>query len=202
MAPDTARGDDPVRPADDAVRPADELVAAVTERFAGSAYVVERTPDGFVVHADLTHQHVHRPRRDRRTRTLVRHHVVLDERRFVMTVTDEQVDVTWRAGATPGSEVPVLGAGIRVEHRRGRVREVSFSATWDPRRPRGERLVDARRFDSGEALQHIRTAAGDLGWHERRGTAERVGRAFALVAAVGAGVTLVGLVVALLLGRF
>lgn len=175
---------------DDGGAAADELVAAVTERLAGTAYTVERTPDGFVVGADLTHQHVHRPRRDRHVRTTVRHHVVLDEQLMILRITDEHRDV------------PRRGAGVRVARSRGRIREVSFSRTWDPRRPRGERVVDERRFDSHEAVRHIRDAAADLGWEERVGAAERAGLVAGVVGAVAGGLTVVGLAVALLLGRF
>lgn len=184
---------------DGAGRPADELAAAVTERLAGSGYVVARTADGFVVHADVTRAHAG-PRRERPVRSLVRHHVVLDEPHGVLTVTDERVDVTWRAGAPPGSD-PVLGTGARVEHRRGRVRTVSFRRTWDPSRPRGRRVVDEQRFDSDEALRQIRAAATGLGWTERVGTAHRVGRVVGTVGAVAAGLTLAGLALALVLGR-
>lgn len=169
--------------------PADELVAAVTQRLAGTAYVVERTEDGFVVRADLTRLHAHRPARERRTRTLVRHLVVLDERLLVLTITDEHVEVGQR------------GAGVRVARSRGRIREVSWSRTWDPRRPAGERVVDERRFDSHEVLRHVRDVATNLGWEERAGTAERVGRIAGVVGVVGAGAAVVGLALALLLGR-
>lgn len=170
----------------------------MSERLAASAYVVERTADGFVVRADLTDQHVFEPRRERAVQTLVQHHAVLDERLRVMTVTDEQVDVTWRAGAVPGSREPVLGAAVQVERRGGRVREVSFRRTWDPSEPPGERVVDEQRFDSHEALRHVREVATDLGWEERVGTVQRTATIVAVAGAAGAVLSVVILAVALL----
>lgn len=177
---------------------ADELTAAVAERLAGTVYSVERTPDGFVVRGDLTDEHVFRPRRDRAVRTTVQHRVELDERLRVMRITDDQVDVVGRAGAVPGTEMPVLGAAVRAERRTGRVREVSFRRTWDPSKPKGERVVEEARFDSHEVVRQIRDVAVALGWDERDGAAQRSGRIFGLAGGAIALLTLVVLGVALL----
>jgi hypothetical protein len=177
---------------------AEELTAAVAERLAGSVYSMERTPDGFVVHADLTDEHVFRPHRDRAVRTTVQHHVQLDEPRRVMRITDVQVDVVGRAGAVPGTGMSVLGAGARAEHRTGRVREVSFRRTWDPSKPKGERVLEEARSDSHEVVRHIRDVAGALGWDERDGAAQRSGKIFGLAGGAIGLLTLVVLGVALL----
>jgi hypothetical protein len=115
--------------------------------------------------------------------------VVLDERLLVLTITDERVEVGRR------------GAGVRMARSRGRIREVSWSRTWDPARPAGDRVVDERRFDSHEVLRHVRDAAAELGWEERAGGAERAGRIAGVVGLLGAGAAVVGLALALLLGR-
>jgi len=170
--------------------PADELFQALADRLDGTAYVLERTSDGLVVRRDLADERWYAQQHRRERRTVVQNHVVLHEDTQVVEITDEHVEVSWRSG----SWVPAIDAStMRVDRRRGRIQEVSFSTTFG-RSPSGRwERRESQRFDTAEAHEHIRAVVAEHGWVERAGRTERS----ATVAAV-AGLAVAGLTVALL----
>lgn len=174
--------------------PGDELFDAVAERLTGTPYAAWRTPDGFVVRRDLSAEEWHADRRGERVETVVQNHVALDERTWVLTITDEHVEVTWRRGT--GSWVPVVGPAARVERRVGRISERRSVTTWS------RDGIQRHTYDTGEAHRLVRAAAEELGWVEERGAAERSARRFALVGAAVGGLTLVALAVGWATGGF
>ena len=174
--------------------PGDELFDAVARRLTDTSYTARRTPDGFVVRRELSGEdwHAHRP--GSRVDRVVQNHVSLDERTWVLTITDEHVEVTWRD--TGRGRVPVIGSGAQVSRRRGRISERTSVTTWS------RDGVGRRTYDTAEVHRYIRAAAEELGWAEQRGAEEKAGRRAALFGAVFGGLTLATLVVAAALGGF
>ncbi|RMI09101.1 hypothetical protein [Cellulomonas triticagri] len=175
--------------------PGDELFDAVAERLVGSPYAAWRTPDGFVVRRDLAAEDWHvRSRPGSRVAKVVQNHVVLDEETWVLTITDEHVEVTW--SDRDGSSVPVFGTALRILQRRGRIAETTVVTTWTDDGPQ------QHRYDTREVHRHIRAAAEEIGWVEQRGSAERSARAAAVLGFVVGGLTLLGLGLGWAVGAF
>lgn len=167
--------------------PADELFRAVADRLDGTAYVVERTSDGFVVRVDLADERWYAQQHGRERRKVVQNHVLLHEDARTLEITDEHVEVSWRSGAW----VPALDVStVRVERQRGRVHEVSFRKTVGRSASGAWETKKSHRFDTAEAHDHIRAAAARLDWQERSGRAERTGRVAAIAGGVVAALTI------------
>ena len=174
--------------------PRDELFDAVAERLTGTPYAAWRTSDGFVVRRDLSGEAWQADGPRTQVDTIVQNHVALDEQTWVLTITDEHLEVTWRA--TSGSWTPVLGSAIGFSRRRGRITERTSVTTWS------QDGVQHHEYDTAETHRWIRAAAEELGWVEQRGAEEKAARRAGVFGAVIGGVTLVTLAVAWILGGF
>ncbi|MEZ5096418.1 MAG: hypothetical protein R2731_10035 [Nocardioides sp.] len=127
------------------------------------------------------------------TRSFV-HHVRVDEVAGTFSVTDDYREVRWRAG------VPTLAASAT--RMQGRVVSLARQRVWALGEDGWPERVGDLRFDSEEGRELVTATALGLGLRERRGAAERIGLAAAVVGGVGALVALVALVAGLVLGKF
>lgn len=181
--------------------PAEELRAAVADVAEGTPYRVEPTERGFDLRVDLADSHWWGPLGAAGVRSLVVHHVVLDEARRRLSITDDHRDLRWDVGAD-GGEVPRLTASVRASRFVGRSTSVSFERTWALDETGEPRRVVDYTFRSSEGHGLIRAAARDLGWSEQRGTAERIALVAAAIGGGGAIITAAALITLALMGKF
>jgi hypothetical protein len=153
---------------------AQELLAAVRARTAGTPYVVSETDDGFDVRLDLENPSWHAVLQEQHLSRTWIYHVRLDEGARTLSITDDVRDVRWGAagGSRGGAPVPVLGASA--SRTRGRVGSRSFQRTWVLGEHGFEKVAE-HHHSSAEGRDLVRGPARELGWTERRGTAELIG---------------------------
>jgi hypothetical protein len=183
---------------------AHELQRAVAARAAGTPYVVVPTDEGFDLRVDLVDATWYGLLAQAGRRKVVQHRVLLDEATRQYVLVDDHVDVEWHVGAElSGPGVPRLVARREKRRTSGRAREYSWEKTFgtsaETLRPA---VVVDYVFRSSEGQDMVREPARELGWQERAGTAERIGRVAGLIGGVGALVTLVGMGGALATGAF
>lgn len=132
-----------------------DAVAAAAE---GTPYTVVDTKKGFDVQLDIANAQWWGLYNRAGLRKSFRWRVV--EHKSSFTITDRQVDVSWRAGA------PALGASMQVQG--GRIISLSRQKIWAlSDRGRIEPVVDYR-FNSKEGRDLIRLVAKQLGLKERQ----------------------------------
>jgi hypothetical protein len=178
-----------VSPAD----PARELEARVREAAAGTPYVVTPGEVGFTVGVDLADAQWWGAFNRAGMRRSMSHEVRL-RGSGTYAITDVWRELDWVAGE------PRIAASGAVK--RGRLLHRGAEKVWALDDSGRVRAVVDYRFDGAEGRDLVVTAADALGLEQVRGTAERVGLAFAWVGGVGAIVTVVVLLVAALLGAF
>lgn len=180
--------------------PADELRDAVRQAADGTPYRVEATPDGFDLRIDLADARWWGPLGAAGRTKVAQHRVVLDDERRTFTLTDDQYDVSWQVAADgTGTREPRLLLAATGERTIGRSREVALERTWGGADPLGRpRPVVDLTFASTTGQTMIRDAAVELGWTERRGTAQRIGLVAGL-AGVGIALLVMTVVVTLAL---
>ncbi|GAB2870208.1 hypothetical protein [Nocardioides pacificus] len=169
------------------------FLEAVRDAADGTPYVVTPTAAGFDVTLSIADARWFALFNRAGLKKVHLHHVqVQDDGSY--TITDDARSVEWVAG------VPRLAA--TGERTVGRVREIGAQKVWafDDHGRFGP-VVDFR-FNSEEGRDLIVGVADHLGLRQRRGAAERIGLAFAVVGGVGALATVLLLVVAALLGKF
>jgi len=175
-----------------------ELIEAVQARVAGTPYRLEETDDGFDVGIDLADATYYTLMYQQHLDKTFTYRVELDEAAKVLAITDDSYELHWKRGADVSGGVPVPTLGAKLSRSMGRVESKSFQKVYAVNEEgRFGKVVDYS-FDSAEGRRHIREPARELGWTEKRGTAERVGIAFALVGGLGALVTVVVLLFVLL----
>ena len=160
----------------------ERLLQAVRRSAEGTPYVVTPTDDGFDVALDIVDaQWFGLYSAEGLTKVFVHHVTVPGDGTY--SVTDDAFTLEWEAG------VPTLSGSV--ERTRGHVKEVGFEKVWAfDRNGRFGKVVDVR-FDSEEGRRLIRDAAAQVGLRKERGTAEKIGLAFAVIGALGALLTLV-----------
>jgi len=165
---------------------ADQLLRRVRAAAEGTPYAVRETDRGF----DVVLDHGDGPG-ERRSWT---HHVSFPSPgRY--SVTDDVREVEWERKATR-----VAARGSR---KAGRSREKSVEKVYVfDRRTLRFRKVSDQSFDTGAGRKLIDVAATGLGLREKRSSAEVTGIVMAAVAAAGAAVTVITLVIGALLGWF
>jgi hypothetical protein len=171
----------------------DDFLAAMQEAAAGTPYAVTPTETGFDVGLDVVDaQWYGLINKAGLTKTYV-HHVKVDED-GTYSVTDDMRTLNWVAG------VPRLAvSGSRTV---GRVKEFSFQKTWAlDEHGQVAKVVDYT-FNSEEGRQLVTTVGAHLGLEQVRGTAEKIGIWFAVVALVGCLITVIVLLVAWQQGAF
>ena len=162
---------------------------AVREAAQGTPLVVTRTRDGFDVTLDLDGRWAGRLHEAGLREVKTQHVVVVDDDTY--TVTDDVRTVEWEAG--------VARLSASAQRVRGRAVQRGVEQTWAVGRD-GLRKTSDVRYGDGQGRALIRAAGKELGLTERRGAAERIGLGVAVVAAVGAVVTLLVLGAQALLG--
>ena len=169
------------------------FLAGVQQAASGTPYAVAATDAGFDVTLDIADaQWFGLFDKAGLTKVYVHHVAVGDDGTY--TVTDDSRSVEWVAG--------VPRAAASAERVYGRVKEFGVQKVWAlDEHGRFGPVVDFR-FNSEEGRDLVKGVAQQLGLKEKRGAAERTGLIFALVAGVGAVITLVVLLVGALLGKF
>lgn len=152
-----------------------ELLEAVRARTEGTPYTLVETEDGFDVGVDLADATYWTLLQQRHLTSTFTHRVRLDEAARTLAITDDSFELTWHRGLDVSGGVPVPRLGARVSRHLGRLEKKSFQKTWAvSEQGRFEKVVDYR-FDASEGRDLVRGPAGELGWTEVRGTAEKIG---------------------------
>lgn len=175
-----------------------ELVEAVRTRLADTPYRLEETEDGFDVGIDLADATYYSLMYQQHLDKTFTYRVKLDEAAKVLAITDDSYELHWKRGTDVSGSVPVPTLGARLSRSMGRLESKSFERVYAVNEDGQFGKVVDYSFDSAEGRRHIREPARELGWTEKRGTAERIGIAFALVGGLGALVTVVVLLLVLL----
>ncbi|BBY09074.1 hypothetical protein [Mycobacterium noviomagense] len=163
-----------------------EFRDAVAAAAQGTPYIVDDTKKGFDVKLDIANAQWWGLYNRAGLRKSFRWRVV--ERKSYFTITDRQVDVTWRAG------VPAIGASVQVQG--GRVFSFSRQKIWAlSDRGRIEPVVDYR-FNAREGRDLIRMVARQLGLKERQPLSFKI--PLAMVVATSAFFAIYGLVLLVL----
>lgn len=169
------------------------LLERVRSAVEGTPYVVRETDEGFDVSLDLSARWSS-TLREEGVRTTCIHHVSFP-RPGTYSVTDDVREIDWEAG--------VARLAARGSRTTGRVHEKGFEKTYVfDRRTFRFRQVSAQSFDTGQGRTMIDAAAVGLGLRSRRSSSEVIGIVMASIAALGALVTMVVLIVGALLGWF
>lgn len=170
-----------------------ELMQRVQRAAEGTPYVVAETEKGFDVQLDVVDaQWFGLINKAGLQRTFI-HHVTFPQP-GTYAITDESRTVEWVAGA------PRIGGSIEVF--RGRIIELGAEKVW-AFDEHGELGIQADyTFSSEEGRELITDLADQLGLEQRRGTAEKIGLSFAVVALVGAAIVVVLLLVLWATGYF
>lgn len=162
----------------------DQLLHRVRRAAEGTPYVVRATDRGFDVVLELGGGR-------RRSCT---HHVSFPGP-GLYSVSDDVREVDWHAGAARVS--------ARGSRKAGRARELSVEKVYVfDRRAMRFRKVSDQSYDTGRGRALIDAAATELGLRAKRSPAEVTGIVMAAVAAAGAAITVVTLVLGALLGWF
>lgn len=179
---------------------AQQLLDAVRPRTEGTPYQVTPTERGFDVGIDFPDWTWHRLLFDHHVEKAWTFHVAVDEPAKSITITDEELTVTWEGGGSrAGIPVPVIQ---RTSGRTsGRIQEISIRKTIALDGTASPAPSDYR-FNSWEARNLIREPARELGWTEKMPGAEKVGLAVAVATVVllviaGVAVAVVALTVGL-----
>lgn len=172
---------------------AEELRRRVEQAAAGTPYAVTPTERGFDVAIDVVDAQWFGLFDKAGLSKHYTHHVAVPGDGSY-TITDDARSIRWVAG------VPQVKGSA--ERQLGRVKELGVQKVWAIGEDgRFGQVVDFR-FSSEEGRDLVTGVADQLGLRQRRGAAERIGLAFALVAGV---LTVVGLVVMgalALMGKF
>lgn len=173
--------------------PGRALADGVRRGAEGTPYVVTETDRGFDVSLDIVDAQWFQLYAKAGLQQSFVHHVRVDEDGGY-SITDDARSLEWVAG--------VPRASFTSSRRYGRVREISFRKIWALDEQGRFGVVADYRFNSEEGRSLITGVAEQQGRRQRRGAAERTGLVFGLIAAGGAVVTAVVLVVLALLGKF
>jgi hypothetical protein len=171
----------------------DQLLRLVRQAAEGTPYAVRETDEGFDVSLDLDARWSGTLRKEG-LRTTCIHHVSFPGP-GTYSVTDDVREIDWEAGVAR-----LAAHGSRTT---GRVREKGFEKTYVfDRRTFRFRQVSAQSFDTGQGRRLIDAAAVGLGLRAKRSGAEVIGIVMASIAALGALITVVTLIIGVLLGWF
>lgn len=172
----------------------DQLLRRVRQAVEGTPYVVRETDGGFDVVLDLGDARWSGTLHQEGVRRSCTHHVSFPGP-GLYSVTDDIREVDWEAGPAR--------AAARGERTAGRVREKGFETTYVfDRRTLRFRKVSDQRYDTGQGRALVDAAAVELGLRAKRSRSEVAGLVVASIAALGALITVVTLVIGALLGWF
>lgn len=125
-------------------------------------------------------------------RSVLVHHVVLDEQRRTFSVTDDLQTSRWAAGGDPALRTDL-------ELTLGRVHRRTFRRSYGVRSDSTVGAVGERSSTSAEGRALVTEAGGQLGWTQVRSTTELVSTIAAIVGGTAALAVVVGLLLALAL---
>jgi hypothetical protein len=159
-----------------------ELFRRVQQAAEGTPYAVTETEQGFDVTLDVVDAEWYGIFNKAGLEKVYVHHVKFP-RSGVYTITDDAKSLEWVAG------VPQVKASA--ERQYGRVIELGAQKVWAFDEHGNFGVQAEYRFNSEEGRDLITGIAEQLGLKQRRGGAEKIGIYFAVVALVGAVITIV-----------
>lgn len=174
---------------------ADDFYDRVRRAADGTAFLVERTAEGFDVRTNVVDAQYYTMLFAEGVRQVFTHHVAVDQERGSYTITDDAYDLDWQAGVAADDGIPAPHLRATVSRQLGTIKRFSTRKTWALDDSGTYKKVVDYSFNSEDGRRMIREAGDALGLRQRMGTITKIGLVAAVLGGAGAIVTVVVLLV-------